>query len=501
MNSRLVIVDRSLTDERGHHFALTKVVTAGALAHGLQVSWYTNTAFNPALAMDGVHTRGVFAHSTYERFRKEQAGNDDTQSSRGGGFRASAAVVIRVRNSLVYRVTKMLRKSPVDLAARDVPVASAAAPDNSPAGMARALADALAVDGIGADDHVLVHTTDGEMYRVLLQLALTGALVGATPRLHLVTPYDSGTMPHYAAGLAVDRVIRYLDLFNLIGSKIFLYAEHAALARDLATRWGVPVDSLPIPPPTEALVDPVNRTGPLTIAYLGAAREEKGFLLLPDIIDRSLEEHGSNLRFIIQCSPQIVGYTAKIEAAIARLKEHPAGRVRLIEKGQAMSDYYAVLREADVILACYDREKYKVRGSGIAVEALVFGSMLIASPETSPAVIAGRAAVTASSIDEIVSRIREILHSRTEFARTAAECRAIYLRENSANAYVARLLARRPERELAEAGQAQVQAASKPAAPDVVRASQNWRNDLNDVMSRPANGTTREPAMRLLGRQ
>lgn len=423
-------------DERGHHFALTHAITAGALQNGLRVIWYTNKAFKPALKMDGVVTKAIFERSTYDRFRKQET----TGSVGIPAWRQPSAWIsrfaLRVRNSIAYRWAKFRGKLPVD----ESPTNTRANETSTPRGMAILIAAALDEGRIGRDDHVLVHTTDGDMYRAVLELVLQGRLDDSFPTVHLVTPYDATTMPDYARGVPVDRVVRYLKLFKTLNRRVFLYGEHKLLADHLSECWQVEVHALPIPPPADSLADNSRPDGPLTVAYLGAAREEKGFLLLPDVVEQCVAQLGAGVRFVFQCSPQIVGYTPAIEAAIARLRQHPKGRVRLISTSQSMDEYLAVLKTSDIVLACYDADKYRVRGSGIAVEALAFGNTLIATPDTSPAAIAGVAAVTAASIEEIVARIAEISADREAYAARASAARSEYLQRNSASVYVAKLL-------------------------------------------------------------
>jgi glycosyltransferase involved in cell wall biosynthesis len=253
-------------------------------------------------------------------------------------------------------------------------------------------------------------------------------------------------MPHQANGLAIDRVIGYLDKMGFINRKVFLYAENELLAKSLTSVWGVDVGTLDIPmkkialkAATRAAEDDIFR-----VVYLGAAREEKGFHLIPDVIEVVLNKIGMTqpIEFIIQCSPQIVGYTKKIEEVIERLKRFSSEKVRLIQQQQSEDDYYSVLESADVVLCCYQQKNYQVRGSGIATEAVAYGKTLITTPGTYPEWLAGDAGFSACESNDIAAAIISIRNQREECRLKAIQRAEWFSERTRPDEYMNKLLAR-----------------------------------------------------------
>ena len=198
-----------------------------------------------------------------------------------------------------------------------------------------------------------------------------------------------------------------------------------------------PLEIPPVGPPVRRhQYKKKSRTSPLNVVYIGAAREEKGFLLIPDVIKTiSVSAEKKNIKFTIQCSPQIIGYLPVISEAIAKLRNFPSWIVNLIEDSQSMNEYFATIDDADVILLCYDKTRYGVRGSGIAVEAVAFGKIIIATPETFPAYVAEDAAVLASNSEEVANAIISISQNKEFYSKRANERQKKYLEENSGKKY------------------------------------------------------------------
>ena len=283
-----------------------------------------------------------------------------------------------------------------------------------------------------SEDILLVHTSDARTYRAILDYILNYYNSANGPSIHLSTPYDMSIMPHRRQGLSVKRVVNYYEKMGLIGHKVFLYAENELLSKELADEWGLRVQplELPIPQLSEKLTADNNG---VTVAYLGAAREEKGFHLLPDIVKRVLGRSPDNVRFVIQCSPQIVGYSSIILAAIDKLKSMSGDCLTLIEEKMSMSQYYDVLAKADIVLLCYNKDHYRARSSGIAVEAVSLGKLVIATPGTFPAWVAGEAALLANDAGDASRAIIDVLGNKELYMARAKARMHDYLNSVSVN--------------------------------------------------------------------
>jgi hypothetical protein len=445
LRPRFVIVDRSLKDERGHHYALSSVITEGARQHDLDIVWWTNAAFPKVLTVEGAATSGIFSTSIYDPFVAAENSSGESKPQNPYNEPRDYGPLLGFPIKFAGRVYRSIRYR---LAVRGIGnlVVATSDPDEPARRPAARLVDELAngIDDLelGEGDHIFVHTADGDIYRSVLDLILERRPNRGVPYIHLATPFDIATMPHYKTGLTVERVVRYYRTFGLIGNQIFLYAENGLLADELSKIWDVPVTPLNLPPPIAANAQKPARRSTLRVAYLGAARAEKGFNLLPEVIRTILNSELPRpaIQFVIQCHPQIVGYSEEIKATIAELKMLPQDCVQLIEAQQSMHDYYAVLRDVDVVWTCYDSNKYRVRGSGIAVEAISFGNIIIATPDSFPAQIAEEAGVLAEGAIEIARAILTIHQDTDVYRRRANKRRIRYMRSHSAANYIATIL-------------------------------------------------------------
>src|SRR5690606_7926075 len=107
------------------------------------------------------------------------------------------------------------------------------------------------------------------------------------PFLHFCTPYDLDTMPGKDSGTALQSVLESLRTLNEVDKKVFLWAETPQLAQHYTLAYGINVRAMPLPPvQSSEKIKTENKQQVVTALYLGAAREEKGFLLLPEIAER-----------------------------------------------------------------------------------------------------------------------------------------------------------------------------------------------------------------------
>ena len=115
----------------------------------------------------------------------------------------------------------------------------------------------------------------------------------------------------------------------------------------------------------------------LTITYLGDARVEKGFHLLPDLIERfHTDNPDTSHKFEIQ------GYTngcdSIVKHTINKLKELQSIYPLIVHFSPLTKEAYLdLLDRADVLLCLYDKEVYRYRSSHIFTEALCHGKELV----------------------------------------------------------------------------------------------------------------------------
>lgn len=437
-SQRLIILDPSLKDLRGHHYSLTKAITLGAENNNIDVIWYVNKEFQNSIDSDDVKVRRIFKSSMYDLFIKQSSiGNKPLSVDRTTIDR----IPKYARKILKKIFTKF--KAFIPNKYRDV-LGVGESEKEGVSGFVGELVQAFEQDDISDRDVVLVHTADGMIYRSMLDMVVNYSNFSKFPSFHLCTPYDSQIMPHNNRGMRVKDVVRYVDLLGVLNNKIFLYAENELLSEHLSEEWGVEVETLEIPPPLLESTVAVNDST-LDVVYLGAAREEKGFHLLPGVIDHILsKDEGDELkiRMRLQCTPQVIGYVPAIKNIVERLNQYKNDRVSLIDQQQSMNQYYRALQEADVVLLCYDSEKYRVRGSGIAAEAVTYGKIVVATPNTFPSFLAGKAGVLASTEVEIAEAILKVAANKGIYKSAAIERSIEYRKKVTAGKYVKHLFER-----------------------------------------------------------
>jgi glycosyltransferase involved in cell wall biosynthesis len=420
---RLIVVDPSLKDERGHHYSLAKAISDDASQRGIDVIWYVSSDFQIKSNLESIEVRALFTKSMYEGFKTKNL-------MRGFSRKYKKIKKFLERHERLNNFVRGCYKKIFGTTRRD--------------GFNEQLLECFKLDSVGKKDKVLVHTADGRMYREILDLSLKKGFEKNFPDFHLCTPYDSEIMPHNKVGFRAKQVVRYLSLLGLLERKIFLYAENSILAEHLAVEWGVKVEALEIPAPDKELGynSAVSEEEVLEIVYMGAAREEKGFHLLPDIIENLLIKNllNNKIHFTVQASPQIVGYSPVIISALRRLRKINENHLTLIDEQQSMSDYYSMLKQSDVVLLCYDSKKYKVRGSGIATEAVAFGKVVLGSRNTFATSLAGNAAVYADSVDEIVEEISRVAANKLAYLKNSRLRMEAYRAVNMPGNYISKIL-------------------------------------------------------------
>ena len=147
-----------------------------------------------------------------------------------------------------------------------------------------------------------------------------------------------------------------------------------------------------------------HRRGTVVFGYFGEARREKGFDLLPEIVEKLIGIYGTKrVQFAIQVSAAPDNDTAEVRAARGRLERlgeiyKADTAISLYHEFPDMRGYYAALAGCDALLLPYDVAAYHVRGSGVALEGLALGIPIVVGAGTDMAVtFAGPGCITAVS--------------------------------------------------------------------------------------------------------
>ncbi|NEV65004.1 hypothetical protein [Thiorhodococcus minor] len=337
---RLFIADPSLDDLRGHHYGLSVTIADAATELGYKVAILSNRKSTKALLSSPRYSiRPIFSASIYF--------TDTIKSQKCCGDYLS-----------------------------------------------REFRDFIKTEQVCSRDIVIFHTAIGEVYCGLLRLieSLHDQEASALPEIHLCTPYNEDLMPGNLRGQELCRTITKLSRYSALkGGRIYFWVENYSLVNHYAVRTSVNHPTLHIPLKTDVFAANAAAHGfskkPL-VSYLGAAREEKGFLEVASLLRAYRDDlltnrrKSSGLRFFVHCVPQKVGYTKKIQDAITEMK-FLSEEFDLVLDDQPLSEdrYRELLAESDALFLLYD-ERYRVRGSGILAEALTMGCRIITNPGT-----------------------------------------------------------------------------------------------------------------------
>jgi glycosyltransferase involved in cell wall biosynthesis len=180
-----------------------------------------------------------------------------------------------------------------------------------------------------------------------------------------------------------------------------------------------------VPYPHEAGTEPAREPAEFrTLLFAGAARRDKGFHIVVDLVQR-LKERGSERPVTIQCSATHWGeHDAAVAEDLQRLRSIAYPHLRLIEETLAAEAYRELFRCA-ITIQPYDAGDFADRVSGVTLDALAAGSPLIVPAHTWMARQveregAGVIVDNAQSVDELHAAVERIVGNWDDFAANAA---------------------------------------------------------------------------------
>ena len=163
-------------------------------------------------------------------------------------------------------------------------------------------------------------------------------------------------------------------------SRFRLFTDSQELADEYSDYTQLPLRVLPIPhvdPAEEAFAPSWNHRaeGLVRLTYLGDARMNKGFHLLPQLFQQLEPEiRKGRVEGEVQANVRFADEWQAVHAA-TRLRRQEG--VVLHERELTSSEYYALLDRADIVLLPYLLENYHSQTSGIFAEALARGKPVV----------------------------------------------------------------------------------------------------------------------------
>ncbi len=416
----LILVDNNLCDQVGHHFNYARVLAAHAsrLGHGWRalVKKSARPDVLAALSAAPCFTQGIHEDSPLNPYPPEWGSiratydfllsNDHFAQELAAGLATAARVgdLVFLPNATprqMLGLALLLKKHPLFLHLRYVLVLRFSV---------------FAATGPLSDRKLILDKDAGEKYAMAINLLAATDTVGcvrfATDSTELAKEYES-----------------------------------------LAKR---PVEVLPIPhtapsfnstPPFPPEV-PAKKPGVLRVIFLGDAREEKGFELLPALLRASAQNPAlPPVEFVFQAfisSP----YHARLQATIDQIDQLNLPHVHLLRTALSTETYEALLHSADLVLIPYDSGTYRARTSGPFIEALCADKPVVAPRNSwmalqlnhSPAGVTFNSGQPADLARAVHSALQNLPAHTTAAAELGQKFRAFHNPEN----FLTQLMALRP---------------------------------------------------------
>lgn len=221
--------------------------------------------------------------------------------------------------------------------------------------------------------------------------------------------------------------------------RIMLATDSDQLAAEYMQLTGEPFTVLPIPHlPHFSLPQSSQPPAPVSMLFLGGAREEKGIVVLVEAIKAVTDElNRGALQFVIQCNT-FLHEESTVQALIGleRLAlQYPSG-IRLIKHPLSTDDYYQLLLESDVVVIPYQRQAYTARSSGILAEAFAAAKPVIVTEGTWMSAQLGRSGsglvMKDGDAEDLARLMREAVVSITTLQARARHGREEWLRFHNA---------------------------------------------------------------------
>ncbi len=211
---------------------------------------------------------------------------------------------------------------------------------------------------------------------------------------------------------------------SLQGHRVLFYSDTDELTSQY-NRFGIShFYTLPVPHTTPASIKEAGEDSlPLIITYIGDARTEKGYHLLPHIVNDLWSDYAvsGKVRFVFQSNFNVPKGEPKIVVARSDLESLPKDKVELIYNALSFEEYTKLLLETNIMLLPYEAENYYARSSGILVECLAAGI---------PVVVPSATWLSRQFIREVY-RHQESLHKAMKTTEYFSDSEILWKRHNS----------------------------------------------------------------------
>lgn len=360
---RLFIADQSLIDQVGHFYSYDRALALAAREAGLEALVLANRAIGRPLI--------AAADFPIEPWFSRTWRTDDRHP-----FIALASSLLRHRPArLTMRLRGGLRQIMPSI---DRPTTSGQHPpgaDRSPAPLVAALTRAVRHHRITERDVIFLHTIKAGVAAHVID-ACDSIAAGAPLRIVCLLRDLPAPAELHALRAAVARRAGYAQ-------SIRLASDSNLLARRLSADLGIDVAEFPIPADlAPATANKPKQSRPFVVGYLGEARVDKGFTLLPDLIETLRKRSSTPIHFAIHATLSQGLPSAEVFAALARIKTLLGPADRLSNAALDTEDFGRWIEACDCIVLPYDVDRYRYATSGILIEALARACPVVVPAQT-----------------------------------------------------------------------------------------------------------------------
>lgn len=436
---KLIILDPSLKNMGGHFYEYNAAIAEAALRRAIPTWIYAHKTCGSGLAMPGGQIQPWFSAEW------TAAGGQTRKIVR----RLLNGLPIALRGPLTRisrHVWNWIKKGKQKSVAADAATLSDAARQ-----FGNEVATALRQAQCNSDDIIFVPTIrTSELFA--LWKAVQRAPDFQSLQFHIVLRRDASEMDLPEDGApGISLLFRELQA-TPSGKAFHFYCDTAELCGDYASLAAgaqefrlLPIP-FPNPNPDPDSLRKWSANPAVKLVYLGGARVEKGFHLIPEAVRDLQKSYSGKLLWRLQAP--VSGDLEEPEVMESRriLASVPGRNVELVERNLTSAEFQSLLLSADVVLLPYLRESYRARSSGILVQVLAAGKPVIVPSGTwLSSQTHGKGAVEFAEPGDFPSAVLQAVRRLPELAQQAQERAAAYAASHSADALLSELGGSRPQ--------------------------------------------------------
>ncbi|MDO8800580.1 FkbM family methyltransferase [Phenylobacterium sp.] len=283
------------------------------------------------------------------------------------------------------------------------------------------------VDGLSPRDHLYVPGVDVDVAASLLRCVRDRGL-HAMPALNLRFYALAQTIitPEHPT----STVMKALAAEPGAASRLHVLTELPEQLAYVREAWGIEGEWFPYVQPT-LLMDvqgaaPFEAPARYRIGVFGSGRAEKGLNRLPAIITSFRQREpdlADRVTWVVQSSGTTPDAILALKPVIEFAKENP-GLIELHSDTLSSADYDALLESTDILLLPYLAGLYRLRGSGVAAEAISSGKPFVYSKGSILGSMAGESALPAGSAFGFADALARMCRELNDFRAKSAVAKA-----------------------------------------------------------------------------